>query len=304
VKLAAMILQNAESPKKLPVVESTKNLIGKSIHDDIITLAASLAFYTVLAISPLIVLMITFISSLNLSLQEQLIFQVEELMGPEASSVLTNIIASSAAEPAAMTTADAWSFAVLAVSSSMIFAQLQAALNQIFKSSVIPSKTLTFKTQVHLFLTRRFVCFAMILAFIGISIVSMLLSGFLSLIVQDRFAEAMKVIHHAGVFVVYGGLFSILFRWMPDSRPNWTSALTGGFLTSFLFIAGKILIGIYIGHTAVGSMYGAAGSLVVLLIWAFYSSLIILFGAEIASQLCGEDCFEPTRRTRRERLMA
>lgn len=286
------------------MVESTKNFIGKIISDDIITLAASLAFYTVLAISPLIVLMITFISTLNLKLQEQLILQVEELMGPQASSVLTTIITSSAAEPAAMTTADAWSFAVLAVSSSLIFAQLQSALNRIFKSTVIPSKTLTFKTQVHLFLTRRLVCFAMILALITISIASMLLSGLLSLMVQDQFNEIMKVVHHAGVFAVYAGMFSILFRWMPDSRPNWTPALIGGLFTSFLFIAGKILIGIYVGHTAVGSLYGAAGSLVVLLIWAFYSSLMVLFGAEVASQLDGEESYEPTRRTRRERLMA
>ena len=286
------------------MVESTRNLIAKSVNDDILTLAASLAFYTVLAISPLIVLMITFISSLNLSLQEQLIFQVEELMGPQASSVLTNIISNSAAEPAAMTTANAWSFVVLAISSSMIFAQLQASLNTIFKSTVVPNKNLPFKTQVHLFLTRRLVCFAMILAFISISIASLLISGVLSLIAQDEFAELMKIVHQAGVFVVYAGMFSILFRWMPDSRPGWTAALIGGFLTSFLFIAGKILIGIYIGQTAVGSTYGAAGSLVVLLIWAYYSSLIVLFGAEIASQLHSENSDDPTRRSRRERLMA
>lgn len=176
------------------MVESTKKLIAKSVNDDILTLAASLAFYTVLAISPLIVLMITFISSLNLRL--------------------------------------------------------------------------------------------------------------LSLIAQDEFAELMKIVHHAGVFLVYAAMFSILLRWMPDSRPNWTAALIGGFLTSFLFLAGKILIGIYIGQTAVGSTYGAAGSLVVLLIWAFYSSLIFLFGAEIASLLGDENGFEPGRRSRRERLMA
>ena len=286
------------------MVESTKALIEKAVRDDIITLAAALAFYSVLAISPLIVLLITFLSSLILGLQEQLTFQVEELMGPQASSVLTYIISNSAAEPGAMSTADAWSFAVLAFSSSMIFAQLQTSLNQIFTSSVVPAKSISFKTQVHLFLTRRLVCFAMILAFIFISIASLMISGMLTLMEQSRFAEVMNIVHHAGVFLVYGFLFSILFRWMPDSRPSWRAALSGGFLTAFLFIAGKILIGIYIGQTAVGSTYGTAGSLVVLLIWAFYSSIIVLFGAEIASQLRGDKFHEPAHQSRRERLLS
>ena len=277
--------------------------IEKVANDDIITLAASLAFYTVLAISPLIVLMITFLSTLNISLKEQLTVQVEELMGVEASSVLTNIISHSAAQPSLINTVDAWSFAVLAFSSTMIFAQLQSSLNRIFSSPTeAPAKALSFKTQVHLFLLRRLVCFTMVLAFILISIISLALSGFLSMMNSGHPAAWMTAVHHGGVFVVYAMMFSILFRWMPDGRVNWSPAIYGGILTSVLFILGKILIGMYIGHAAIASSYGAAGSAVVLLLWAYYSSIIVLFGAEIAALLCGEDCYEPSQKTHRERL--
>ena len=124
----------------------------------------------------------------------------------------------------------------------------------------------------------------MVLAFILISIISLALSGFLSMMNSGHPAAWMTAVHHGGVFVVYAMMFSILFRWMPDGRVNWSPAIYGGILTSVLFILGKILIGMYLGHAAIASSYGAAGSAVVLLLWAYYSSIIVLFGAEIVAR--------------------
>lgn len=88
-----------------------------------------------------------------------------------------------------------------------------------------------------------------------------------------------------GNLIAYSILFSIIIHWMPDTKVPWPASIQGGALTALLFMVGKVLIGIYLGREAIGSAYGATGSLMIMLVWVYYSSVIVLFGAEISSYL-------------------
>jgi len=261
-----------------------RHLKEKLGHDDILTQSAALALYTAFALAPLVILLLTFLSSLGLSLQQQLTSQVRQLMGAEAASVLESIMRNSSEHSASA--ASLWGILVLAVSASVIFAQLQSSLNLIFESKIRLHVELTWKEYIRLYLTRRLVCFGMILTFIFISIVSLVISGVLSLFATGHLAFWAKSLQLVGSFLVYSILFAIILHWMPDRKVPWAAAFHGGLITAVLFMVGKVLISLYIGQTAVGSAYGAAGSLVVLLSWVYYSSLIVLLGAEISSILC------------------
>ena len=260
-------------------------LKDKVLKDDIVTQAAALAFYTALAVSPVILLFVTFFSSLNLPLQEQLFSEIRGLMGSDAASVIETIISSSDEKSSQIRSADLWGFLTLGVSASVIFSQLQSALNLIFASPPKgPEKTGVWELVRH-FLLRRLFCFGMLLTCIFISIVSLMVSGFLSLLSIGYLGTVMEVIHNSGTYIVYTLLFAIILKWMPDRTVRWKPAFAGGALTAILFVLGKVLIDHYIRRTAVGSAYGAAGSFIVFLVWIYYSTLIFLFGAEISAQM-------------------
>lgn len=256
----------------------------KISKDDILTQGAALSLYTVLALPPLVILLLKFFTSLRLSLQEPLIDQVRQLMGDDAGDVFETVVFNSIQY--SENHADLWGFSILFVSASVIFAQLQSSLNLIFESSTPSQTNINFKEYIQKFLTRRIVCFGMVLTFIFISIVSLVVSGMLSLMVQGDFKFWMKIIQNFGNLAVYAFLFTLILHWMPDRKVPWRASVQGGALIALLFVIGKVLIGLYIGQAGIGSAYGATGSLMVLLVWVYYSSIIVLLGAEIASILC------------------
>lgn len=270
---------------KAQTLESFEYFKNKLFSHDIFTQGAALALYTVFALPPLVILMLKFLSTLKLSLQQTMIQEVQGLIGNEAAKVLETIIESSKQSTDSETL---WGFLVLGISASVIFAQLQSSLNLIFESEKVSEVKTTFKVFVMQFISRRIICFGMVLTVIFISIVSLIISGFLTVFMSGDQKVIYKIMQTIGNLAVYAILFSIIFRWMPDRRVPWKAAIQGGFLTSFLFIVGKVLIGIYLVYDSVGSAYGAMGSLGVLLIWVFYSSMIFLVGAEIAATLSRE----------------
>ena len=123
------------------------------------------------------------------------------------------------------------------------------------------------------------------MAFVIISAISLTGSAILTFTVPSEYKDIVSIIHHSASFGIYSFVFALVFKWMPDRRVSWPASLQGGTVTAILFVIGKILIGFYLGHAAVGSAYGAAGSLVVFLAWIYYSSLIVLLGAEFSALL-------------------
>lgn len=265
------------------MVKFLGQLHEKFEKDDIFTLSAALALYTAFSLAPLVILLISFLSSLNLDLQVQLVKQVEDLIGKEAANVLSAII-EKASEREELHTLGGWIGSLtLFFSASVIFAHLQSSLNKIFESPVVSHKNQHWSAELRHFIAKRLMSFGIVLTFIFISIISLMLSSVLSLVIANEGGLLGEILYIVASFVLFSILFSAIFKWIPDRTIETRVALRAGLLTGILFMVGKTLIGLYLGRTAVGSAYGAAGSIIVLLFWVYYSSLIIFLGAEIAA---------------------
>ena len=263
--------------------KSVEKFIEKVFKDDLFSQASAIAFYVTFALPPLLILLLTFLSSMNLSLQEQLREQIAGLMGNDAALVLDMIMVNVSKREALGSHLDVIGFGVLFFSASVIFAQLQSSLNIIFEVSN-QNKAITFIQHGRDFLMRRLVCFGMVLTFVFILIVSLVVSAALSIFLNPSLKFLGELIQNLANFIIFTFLFAAIFKWMPDKAAAISNraALWGGGITAFLFAIGKFLIGMYLGQSTLGSVYGAAGSLAVLLVWVYYSSMILLFGAEIS----------------------
>jgi membrane protein len=259
------------------------SVYDKLSRDDILTQSAALALYTIFSLAPLVVLMVFLQSTLNLSLQKELLSQVQYLFGVDAAEVLGTIIDKSKERPDLTGTAGWLGLGALLLSSMAVFGQMQTSLNTIFKKHHRTTQDESWYSYIKNFLMRRLISFGMVLTFIFISIVSLVVSSLLSGFYSEETGQLALVLNLLLSFVVFSALFSAIFKWMPDRKIPFSTAVRGGVLTSILFVLGKYFIGLYIGQAAIGSAYGAAGSLVVLLVWVYYSSLIFFFGAEVAS---------------------
>lgn len=263
--------------------KNIEQFIEKVFKDDLFSQASAIAFYVTFALPSLLILLLTFLATMNLSLQEQLHEQIAGLMGSDAALVLDMIMANVSKGEVLGSRLDIVGIVILFFSASIIFAQLQSSLNIIFEVTNSSNK-LTVIQQGREFIMRRLVCFGMVLTFVFILIVSLVISAALSIFLTPSLRFLGELIQNLANFIVFTFLFAAIFKWMPDKSAaiSTRSALWGGGITAFLFAIGKFLIGMYLGQSTLGSVYGAAGSLVVLLVWVYYSSMILLFGAEIS----------------------
>ncbi len=263
-------------------IEKIKPLFEKIGRDDVFTQAAALAYVTTLAIAPMVLLLIALLSFMKFDMQEQFLLETQKLIGVEASKVFESIV-NSANSRADLSVAASWLGAVfLTLSASVVFVQLQSALNIIFKAAA-PAKSIKKIGILKSFVMRRLLSIGILLSFIFISIVSLGVSAILSFFMTSYQLAGVKLLSAFINLTVYGILFAMLYRWMPDRSAQRSNYMVGGFLTAAMFVLGKTAIGNYLGQTAVGSAYGAAGSLIVLLVWIYYSALVFFLGAEISS---------------------
>lgn len=244
-------------------------------------LAASLSYYTAVSISPLLVLLVTIVGwfyGLN-SAQMELIAGLRGMVGPEAAEVAEAVI-ESADQPDVATSAGVISFLVLLWGASNVFVQLQNSLNTIWGVELKPSAGFIATIK------ERFLSFGMILVIGFLLLVSLILSAVLSALggtVRD-FLPGMDILWEIVNFVVSFGvttlLFALIYKVLPDAEIGWREVWIGATVTALLFTIGKWLLGIYFGYSSTSSAYGAAGSLMVMLIWIYYSAQIFFFGAE------------------------
>lgn len=261
--------------------------------------AAALALYTAFSISPLIILLISLLSSLNFNLQDRLVEEINILLGPDAGTLLASIIQSSEARKDLAGPSGFFGIMALIVSASAIFGQLQYSLNIIWEADHKTSVIATWIADVKEYFKKRLVSFGLVLSFILITMISLVASSILSTLItaQDDFLKRnLSLILN---FTAYTLVFGAIFRTIPDRPIPWRQAFFGGTITTTLFVLGKAGIGYYLGRAAVGSAYGAAGSLIVFLAWVYYSSIIIFIGAEITSLITlkkkfKEDIYEKT----------
>jgi membrane protein len=249
-------------------------------------LGAALAFYTVLSLAPLVILVIAALALVlgYSSAQNQLLGQVESMVGRQGAEVVRGMI-EHAQEPASGTLASLIGVTTLLFGASGVFGELRSALNTIWNVETQRGNGIW---QV---VKQRFFSFGMVLAVGFLLLVSLVISAGLAGF-EKFFAGLLpmpKIVLN-GINVVVSlvgvtGLFALIFRYVPEIKIAWKQVWIGATVAAFLFTIGKLLIGLYLGKAAVGSAYGAAGSLVVVLIWVYYSAMIFLFGAEFTHVL-------------------
>lgn len=245
------------------------------------TLSAAISYYTIISLPGLLVIIITVAGYFygEKEIQGEIRGQFNELIGAESASQIIKMI-----EKARLGANTVWAtilgIGTLIFSATGVFAQLQRALNQLWDLQVIPKKAM-----LKLLITRLF-SMGMILILGFLMLVSLVISSaiyFFSDALSDYLGMIgtylFEVINIVFSLIVVAAVFALIFKVLPDAKVSWKKIWVGAFLTSILFNIGKFLIGYYIGQSDPGSTYGAAGSVILILIWVAYSSLILLFGA-------------------------
>jgi membrane protein len=259
-----------------------KKLLSQSFEQwskhDSSTLGAALAYYAILSLAPLLTIAVA-IAGLAFhkeTLQNRIVGQVSALMGPSGASAFREMLGHTKSLEA-NSAAIAIGLIVLLFSASGVFSELRTALNIIWD---VKPKQSGWREMVK----DKFFSFAMVLGIGLLLLVSLVASTVLaafSKVVGARppgpFADGLNAIVSIVVITL---LFAVIYRVVPEETLPWRRLWPGSFATAVLFTGGKFLLALYLTRAGVGSVYGAAGSLVVLLVWLYYSALIFLFGAE------------------------
>lgn len=252
------------------------------LDDRGLKLSAALAYYTVFALAPLLMLVISLIGAFlgQDAIQNNIYPQIKSYVGSSAALQIQEMIKSvslSGKTGLAIFT----SVATLIIGATSIFLEIQDSINIIWRVKAKPKKGWV------KMLTNRLISFSMIISLGFLLLVSLIVNA-LVLALSTRITQYFPVVTvqlfnliNIGItFIVISVLFGIIFKFLPDVKITWRDVRTGAFFTSLLFMLGKYLIGIYIETTGTGSTYGAAGSLIVILVWIYYTSAILYFGAE------------------------
>ena len=247
-------------------------------------LGASLAFYTLLSLTPLL-LVVVGIGALvfgRQAAQSQLLWQAEDLVGPPGARAIQSLL-----EGAHYTShgilATALGLVTLVFGASGVMIELRDALNTIWEVPPPPQKGIGSILQI---LKERLFSFALVIATGFLLLVSLVVNAGVAAL--GHFAERLLpasegILQGASTilsFVVITSLFAAIYRILPETRIEWRDVLLGAAVTSVLFTVGKFLIGLYLGKAAFASTYGAAASVVVLIVWVYYSGQIFFLGAE------------------------
>ena len=244
-------------------------------------LGAGLAYYTVLSLAPLLIVLLTVVGLVlgQQAAEGQVMAQIGDLMGAEGAQAIQAVIAN-ANQPKTGILASVLGIVTLFIGASGVFTELHDALNTIWD---VPASN---DSGVWTLIRQRFLSFGMVLAIGFLLLVSLVVSAGVAAAckyVGNLLPMPAVALQAANFFVsllVIAVLFAMIYRFLPDQRVEWRDVGIGAGATALLFSIGKLLIGLYIGKAGVGSAYGAAGSLVVVLAWVYYSAQVFLFGAE------------------------
>lgn len=244
-------------------------------------IAAALAYYTVFSISPLLVIVVAIAGAFfgQQTAQEQIAVQLTELVGKDGVQPIL-LALNNMSQPKMRGVASLISIGVLILGASGMFAQLQDALNTVWKVKPQPGQGIL------PFIRKRLSSFLMVLAIGFLLMLSLILSAVVSAMTRystDWLPSSTIPWGKLDFFISLGlitFLFCLMFKYVPDVKIAWKDVVVGSVITTLLFLFGKFLLGMYLSKGSLGSAYGAAGSLIVFLAWVYYSAQIILLGAE------------------------
>mgnify|MGYP001619181706 CR=1 FL=1 len=263
-------------------VSLIKAAVRGASEDKVPMMGAALAYYTAFSIAPLLVIAIGVVGIVFGASGGEGVFEtVRGLVGEKAAHAVRLMVEGASSRPRAGVVATAIGLATLILGASGVFGQLQEALNVIWKAKLRPD------AGWGLTLRRRLLSFGMVGVIAFLLLASLIVSagiaaaGKLFIGILPGGEAVWQAVNLAVSLGVTSVLFAMIYKALPDVRLPWRDALIGGFFTSVLFSLGQFAIGLYLGKSGVASAYGAAGSVIVLLLWVYYSSQIVLFGAEL-----------------------
>lgn len=264
-------------------------------------LGAAIAFYTMFAVAPLLVVAIAIAGAVfgEEAARGQIVGQIEGLVGQAAASSIQAMIESAWRHPSGWW-ASLLGVATLLLGATGVFVELRRALNAIARVPPAPSSALS------TFVRARLLGFALVLGFGFLAIVSLLLSAVLAALgayLSSRYPTLAGLMGLLDIAVSTGVLamaFAALLRWLPERRPSRLAVMVGALGSAVMFSLGKHLIGLYLVHASVASSYGAAGSFVVVMLWVYYSAQILLLGGALSAvvdeRIVGEAAVASARR--------
>ena len=266
---------------KTVVIESAKSWVDHRAASK----GAALAFYTLFSMTPILMLAIAVAGYFfgAEAAQGEIILQVQDLIGPNGAQAIQALLAA-AQDPVSGLVSTLVAGVLLLVGATSVFAELKASLDDLW--GIKPSRRSSFGVLMR----TRLLSFGLVLVLAFLLLVSLVVSA--TLAVLERYAGGIwggSAAVLAGIsslisFGVIACLFAVIYKMLPDVRLSWNDVWTGAIFTAGLFSLGKYAIGLYLGNSGVASSFGAAGSVVALLVWVYYSALMFFFGAEFTRQ--------------------
>jgi len=259
-----------------------KSTAGAFSNDNGFKLSASLSYYTIFALGPLLIIVIS-LSAIVYGkevVEGKLYDQLSNLVGGEAALQIQNILIN-AQQTHATTLGAIIGFIVLFIGATGVFTEIQGSINFIWSVRAKPKKSWL------KYLLNRLISFSLIVGLGFLLLVSLIVNALLTLLSETltkKFPHfpvgLFNLANSLIILAVITFLFTVIYKVLPDAIISWKDAWIGSIFTALLFLLGKFLIGYYLGKSNLGVTYGAAASVIILLAWVYYSSLILYFGAE------------------------
>lgn len=261
--------------------ETIKETGSDWLDDNASRLAAALAYYALLSLAPLLIIAVA-VSGFFFgpdAARGRVAEELGNVVGAEAAASIQGVLAN-AHSPAEGTLGTIVGIVTLFVGASGFFGELQSSLNTVWEVKPKPGRGVWGE------IGRRFFSFAMVLGVAFLLLVSLVLSSILSA-AGSYFSGHLpggeplwQVINFVISLAIVAALFAVIFKYIPDAQIKWQDVWPGAVVTAVMFTIGKSLLGLYLGKAAVGSAYGAAGSIIALVVWVYYATQIVLLGAE------------------------
>jgi membrane protein len=270
--------------------------------DNVQRMSAALAYYTIFSLAPLLVISIAIAALFfgEKAAQGEILAQIQGFIGPDDAKAVQTMV-QSAQKPVHGTIAATFGLGVLLWGASSVFTEMHDAMNTIWDVDV------TAQSGIWNLVKTRFLSFGMVLAIGFLLLVSLLLSAAMSGLaeyIEGRLGVPVALFHVLDLLVsglVITTLFALIFKVLPDVKIAWSDVWAGAVLTAILFTAGKFAIGFYIGKSVSASTYGTAASLVIVVMWIYYSAFILYFGAEFTYVFSSEFGSHIGKQNRRNR---
>jgi len=264
----------------------TKTTVGQFMENNSFRLAAALAYNTIFSLPPLLLIIISAAGAIwgEEAITGQLDNQLQGFLGKESAQDLQTMI-QNVNKSGSGGIASAVGIGTLIFGATTFFITLQDSLNTIWNIKVNP------KNGILQMAKDRFLSFGLILSVALLLLVSLVIStalsffgGYLERLLPDIAVIFLYILNFVVSLGIITCLFALIYKYLPDAIIRWKDVWVGSFLTALLFVLGKFLIGLYMGKSDPGSAYGAAGSVIIILVWIYYSSLILFFGSEFTQQ--------------------